>query len=93
MQFLEEIDGPLEGHARQLYLEAARRRGQFDKVIGLLQEPKTVSEYSDLFGAHIAVKDFDAAAALLERAHEFNVDSGTLDGLQIKLQMRRFSEK
>lgn len=93
LQFLEEIEGTLEGHARQLYLEAVRRLAQFDKVIGLLQEPKTVSEYIELFGAYIAVKDFDAAAALLERADEFNVDSGTLDGLQINLQMRRFSEK
>lgn len=91
LQLLDEIDEPLEGHARRLYLEAARQLGRFDKVIGLLREPKAVAEYIELFGAYIAAKEFDAASALLERAHEFAVDAGTLDGLQIKLQMRRFS--
>jgi Calcineurin-like phosphoesterase len=93
MRLLEEVEEPLEGHARQLYLEAARELGQFDRLIRLLHEPKTVAEYIELFGAYIAAKEFDAAAALLERAKGFDIDAGTLDGLQIKLHMRKFSGK
>lgn len=93
MTLLDDIKTPLEGHARRLYVESARAMDLPEKIIQLLRQPQSIPEYVDLFGAYLAARQFEAATALLGRAQEFNIDPATLDGLQIKLQMRAFTGK
>ncbi|WP_448094067.1 metallophosphoesterase [Pseudomonas lini] len=85
---LEEIKLPLTGHARYLFIEAARATCNWAKLISFLDTPKSISEFIELFNAILMEGQVDAAKALLERAAEFNVDAGTMEGLHSKLQMR-----
>lgn len=88
INLLEKIKLPLTGHARNLFIEAARAIGNWEKLIEFLGNPKSIAEYIELFGAMLARNQLDAAATLLDRAEEFGVDTGTLESLHAKLQMR-----
>jgi len=93
LYLLEEIQQPLVGHARNLFIEAARASGNFRKIIDFLHSPKNISEFIELFGAMLMEEQLDAAEILLEKAQEFNVDAGTVQGLRSKLQMRMYMGK
>ncbi len=93
LTLLENIKPPLAGHARNLFIEAARSAGNWKKLISILESPKSIAEYIELFGAMLAENQLDAAAALLGRAEEFSVDVGTVEGLRSKLQVRMYLGK
>jgi hypothetical protein len=85
---LEKLKHPLSGHARNLFIEAARTTGDSKRMVGFIQHPQSITEFIELFGAMLTEKLFDDAASLLRRADEFNVDAGTLEGLRSRLEMR-----
>jgi len=88
LSLLLEIKQPLVGHARNLFIEAARATGSTKELIVFLEHPQSIAEFIELFSAMLTEKQLIAAAALLGRAEEFNVDAGTVEGLRSKMQMR-----
>jgi hypothetical protein len=93
VRLLEEIKQPLTGHARNLFIEAARVTAQPQKLIALLHHPKSIAEFIELFGALLTENRLSEAETLLGKAKEFNVDAGTIEGLRSRLQMRMFMGK
>lgn len=90
LSLLEEIKQPLAGHARNLFIDAARATGSTEKLIAFLEHPQSIAEFIELFSAMLTERHVDAAAVLLGRAPEFNVDAATVEGLRSKIQMRMF---
>jgi Calcineurin-like phosphoesterase len=88
LRLLENIKQPLTGHARKLFIEAARETGNSAKLIEFLKHPQSIAEFIDLFSAMLNEKQLDSAATLLERSKEFNVDAATVGDLRSRLQMR-----
>lgn len=93
LSLLEEIKQPLDVHARNLFIEAARVTGNSKKLIAFLEHPKSIAEFMELFGAMLTEKQLDVALALLGRSAEFNVDAGTVEALRSKLQIQMFMGK
>jgi hypothetical protein len=93
LSLLEEIKQPLTGHARNLFIEAARTTGNSKKLIAFLEHPESIVEFIELFGAMLTERQTEAAATLLERAEEFLIDSATIESLRLKLQMQMFMGK
>jgi hypothetical protein len=93
LSLLEEIKQPLAGHARNLFIEAAREIGNWKKLIAFLDHPKSIAEFIDLFSAMLMENQIDNAMALLEQADKFNVDATTIESLRPRLQMRIFMGK
>ncbi|AMV48247.1 metallophosphoesterase family protein [Paraburkholderia caribensis] len=89
VELLEGVHVPLTGHARNLFIEAARQQGQWGKLIALLQPPKNIAEFVELFGALLAEQKLNTAAQLLERGLEYNLDASLVASLQSRLQMRK----
>jgi 3',5'-cyclic AMP phosphodiesterase CpdA len=90
---LDGIKQPITGHAKNLFIEAARATGNWNKLIASIDHPKSIAEFIDLFGAMLMEKQINAAEALLARAAEFNVDAATIENLRSRLQMRMFMGK
>lgn len=93
LSLLEEIKQPLTGHARVLFIEAARATRNANTMIAFIKHPQSIAEFIELFGAMLTEKQLDEAAALLGRAGEFNVDVGTVEGLRAKLQLKIYMGK
>jgi len=93
LSLLEEIKQPLAGHARNLFIEAARSIGNWEKLIVFLDHPSSIAEFIELFGAMLKGKQLDAAATLLAQAKDFNVDTGTVEDLRSKLKLQMIMEK
>lgn len=89
LKLLEEIETPLTGHARNLFIEAARGTANFQKIITLLAPPQSITEFIELFNALLKEKQIIEAESLLSRAGEFNVDAGSVESLRSRLQMQK----
>ena len=92
LELLEKIEKPLTGHARKLFIEAARETENFQKIINLLTHPQSIPEFIELFNAMLKEKKINEAESLLGRAGEFNVDAGSVASLNSELLMRKFME-
>lgn len=90
---LKEIKPTLAGHARNLFIEAARMTGNTETIIAFLAHPQSITEFIELFGAMLTEKQHDEAAALLGRAEEFDVDAGTVEDLRSRLRMQMYIGK
>ncbi|MBH9173618.1 metallophosphoesterase family protein [Pseudomonas aeruginosa] len=89
LKLLEDIETPLTGHARNLFIEAARETANFQKIINLLTPPQSITEFIELFNAMLKEKHTSKAESLLSRAGEYNVDAGSVENLRSRLQMQK----
>lgn len=89
LNLLEKIQIPLAGHARNLFIEAARKTASYQKIITLLVPPQSIAEYIELFNAMLKERQINEAESLLSRAEEFNVDANSVEILSSRLQMQK----
>ncbi|EJM23337.1 metallophosphoesterase family protein [Pseudomonas sp. GM25] len=93
VQLLESLGRDITGHARTLFIEAARVSSQTDKLIPLLSPPKSVGEFVELFGAFLLGGRLKDAEELLTGAAEFEVDGSILESLWVKLNFQKMMGK
>ncbi len=86
---LEPIGSDITGHARVLFIDAARESSQTEKLIPILQPPQNISEFVELFGAFLSASMLSNAEALLDSAADFGVDVSTRDSLKLKLDFQK----
>lgn len=86
---LEPFGSDINGHARTLFIEAARHSSQTQKLISILQPPQNIGEFVELFGAFLSASMLSEAEALLASAADFGVDANTRDSLRSKLNVKK----
>ncbi|SHN24144.1 Calcineurin-like phosphoesterase [Pseudomonas asturiensis] len=90
---LESLGSTITGHARMLFVEAAREANQTEKLIPVLQPPTNISEFVALYGAFLSADMLNDAETLLESADGFGVDAATQDSLKLKLNLKKMMGK
>jgi hypothetical protein len=89
MTLLERLGMPITGHARKLFIEAARQNSQTEKLILVLQPPQNIAEFVELFGALLSAGKLEDAESLLGSAANLEVDASTQDSLKSKLDFKK----
>lgn len=89
VKLLEPLGSHITGHARKLFIEATRVSSQTEKLITVLQPPKNIDEFVELFGAFLTAGMLSEAEALLETASNLGVDANTHDSLRSKLDINK----
>lgn len=90
---LESLGSNITGHARMLFVEAAREAGQTEKLIPILHPPTNISEFVALFGAFLSVGMLSDAETLLDSAGDSGVDGSTQNSLRLKLNLQKMMGK
>lgn len=86
---LEPLGSDITGHARILFIKAARENSQTEKLIPILQPPQNIGEFVELFGAFLSASMLSDAEALLDSAADFGVDVSTQYSLRSKLDFKK----
>ncbi|NDI85463.1 metallophosphoesterase family protein [Undibacterium crateris] len=93
LELLESLGADIEGYARKLFIEAAQKSSQTEKLISLLQPPQSIDEFVVLIGAYFSANMLSEAEALLSRANEFGIDVGTQNSLWSKLDFKKIMRR
>lgn len=86
---LESLGSDMAGHARMVFIEAARQSSQTAKLISLLLPPQNIGEFVELVGAFLSMNSIVDAEAMLNRAADFGVDANTQAGLRTNVEFKK----
>jgi hypothetical protein len=93
IELLEAFGVNITGHARNLFIEAARQDSQLVKLIPILQPPQNIGEYVELFGAFLSANMLEDAESLLGSAFKHGVDAGTQESLKSQLNFKKMMRR